>query len=129
MKLFHIAISVNNLGESRSFYESVFYLKFRSEGERTDLKIKFVNLEDENYNVIELFEHEAPLPSEENSMDFQKIGIKHIAFVVDDIDLAIGNSLTHGGRIIWPAQKGVTVKRTAFIADPNGIPVELVELI
>ena len=128
MKFFHTAISVNDLGKSRFFYESVFGLKFLSEGERKDLNLRFINLEDENHNVIELFGHETPFPLKEDPMDFQKVGIKHIAFIVENIEAAISNTLAHGGKVIWPIKKGITVKRMAFIADPNGIPVELVEL-
>lgn len=61
-------------------------------------------------------------------MDFQQVGIKHIAFVVDNIEDIIDKALKNGAKIIWPIKRGITVKRIAFIADPNGIPVELVEL-
>ncbi|MDP1760278.1 MAG: VOC family protein [Candidatus Woesebacteria bacterium] len=128
MKYFHTAISVNDLEKSQAFYEAVFNLKFRSEGERPDLKTKFVNLEDENGNTIELLAHENPLPLEEDLMDFRKVGIKHFAFVVDNLEEAVNKALSFGAKILWPIQEGVTVKKLAFIADPNGIPVELIEL-
>jgi len=128
MKYFHTAISVANLEVSRSFYECVFGLKFRSQGENAALKYKFINLEGENNDVIELFEHESPLPLKEDLMDMQMVGIKHIAFIVDKIEPVIDRALTHGGKIIQPAKPGMTVKRKAFISDPDGIPIELVEL-
>lgn len=128
MKYYHTAISVNNLSESKEFYESVFNFKFRSEGERAELKSKFLNLENENHNVIELFEHDNPIPLTDDLMDMQQIGIKHLAFVVDNIEEAIEKALKHKAKIIWPPKAGITVKRIAFISDPNGIPIELVEL-
>jgi len=128
MKYFHTAISVTNLEASRSFYESVFNLKFCSGGERRELKSKFINLEDENHNAIELFKHDSPLPLKENLMDFQNVGIKHIAFIVDSIETIIDKALAYGGKIILPIKDGITVKRLAFISDPDGIPIELVEL-
>ncbi len=128
MKYFHTAISVNNLEESIDFYKSVFDLEFQSEAERKDIKVKIVNLKDENHNVIELFEHADPMPLHEDLMDFQKVGIKHIAFVVENLEEAIVKAVAHGAKILWPIQDGITIKRLAFISDPNGIPVELVEL-
>ena len=128
MKYFHTAISVNNMEESRKFYESVFNLKFRSRGERPELKVKFINLEDENQNVIELFEHEKPIPLEDDLMDFQNVGIKHLAFIVDNLEDAVRKATSCGAKIIWPIKEGITVKRLAFISDPNGIPIELIEL-
>ena len=128
MKYFHTAISVNNMEESINFYKSVFNLKFRSQGERAELKAKFVSLEDENLNVVELFQHENPIPLNEDLMDFQKVGIKHVAFIVESIEETIEKALANGSKIIWPIQNGITIKRLAFISDPNGIPIELVEL-
>jgi len=114
--------------ESQKFYESVFNLKFRSKGERPELKAKFLNLEDENGNVIELFEHDNPLPLKDDLMDFQKVGIKHISFIVDNLEEAVSEATLFGAKIIWPIKDGITVKRLAFISDPNGIPIELIEL-
>ncbi len=128
MRYFHTSISVNDLSESREFYESVFNFKFRSEGERKELKSKFLNLEDENHNVIELFKHDNPTPLSDDLMNMQKVGIKHIAFIVDNIEKVIKNSRKYNSKIIWPPKEGITVKRVAFISDPNGIPIELVEL-
>ncbi|MES3031763.1 MAG: VOC family protein [Patescibacteria group bacterium] len=128
MKYFHTALSVNNLEESINFFKSVFDLKFRSEGGRKEKKYKFVNLEDENHNVIELFKHDEPLPLGDDLMNFQKVGIKHIAFMVDNLEKAVEKSVSFGAKIIQPIKEGITVKRYAFIADPNGIPIELVEL-
>lgn len=128
MRYFHTSISVNNMEESRKFYETVFNLKFRSQGERKEIKSKFVNLEDENQNVVELFIHENPTPLNEDLMDFQKVGIKHIAFIVDNLEETVEKAVSNGSKIIWPIQDGITIKRLAFISDPNGIPIELIEL-
>jgi len=128
MKYFHTSLSVNSLEESRKFYEEVFNLTFRSEGEKEELKSKFINLEDENGNVIELFEHNDPIALTEDLMDFQKIGIKHIAFIVENIEEAMEKALKNNAKVIWEPKEGITVKRIAFISDPSGIPIELVEL-
>jgi glyoxylase I family protein len=128
MTFFHAAISVNNLEESRKFYEDVFDLKLKAKGERPELGVKFVILVDENGAGVELFEHATPVPTVEDFMDFSNVGFKHIAFVVDDLEKVYDKALKAGAKIIWEPRKGVTVKRLAFIKDPNNIPVELVEL-
>ncbi len=128
MKYHHTSISVNNLEESKSFYKNVFDMELYSKAEIEDLKIKIVNLKDEKGNIIELFEHYNPVPLEEDLMDFQKVGIKHLAFVVDNIEEVLEKAVSFGSKIIWPIKEGTTIKRLAFISDPNGIPIELVEL-
>jgi glyoxylase I family protein len=128
MKIFHTALSVKSIAESQKFFEDVFALRFKVQGERPELGVKFVMLEDENGAIIELFEHNSPIPLKGDLMDFQQIGIKHIAFAVDDIDTVMQKALAHGATVIWPIKKGITIKRLAFIADPNGIPIELAEI-
>lgn len=128
MKYHHTSISVNNLEESKKFYQEVFEMKIDSEAERKDLEVKMVNLRNKNGGIIELFEHKNPIPLKEDLMDFQKVGIKHLAFVVDDIKETMKKAISLGSRVIWPIQEGITIKRLAFISDPSGIPIELVEL-
>jgi catechol 2,3-dioxygenase-like lactoylglutathione lyase family enzyme len=127
MKYFHTAISVKNLDISRKFYEVVFNMKFRSQGERPELNSRFINLEDESGGVVELFEHKDSIPLDDDLMNFQKVGIKHIAFIVDNIEDVIDSAQNNGAKILWPIKNGITVKRIAFISDPDGIPIELVE--
>jgi glyoxylase I family protein len=127
MKIFHAALSVKSIAISRAFYEKVFNLKFKVAGERPKQQIKFIMLQDKHGTVIEIFEHENPKSLTEDLMDFSQNGIKHIAFVVDNLEETFNTALKHGATIIWPIQKGVTVKRLAFIRDPDNIPVELIE--
>ncbi len=128
MKIFHTAISVKSLEESRTFYENVFGMTKTREGARPEIGVKFIMLEDDHGVGIELFEHTQPQPLTEDLMDFSKNGIKHIAFVVDDLDDIFAKAIKAGAKEIWPIKEGVTIKKLAFISDPNGIPIELSEL-
>lgn len=128
MKFFHTALSVKNLEASQKFFEEVFGFHFKVAGKRPELGVKFIMMEDQNGSMIELFEHDSPKPFEEDPMNFQQIGFKHIAFVVDDIETIFQKALDHGATVIWPIQKGVTIKKLAFIADPNGLAIELAEV-
>ena len=50
-------------------------------------------LEDKYGSIIELFEHNSSQPLKEDLMNFQQIGIKHIAFVVDDLEKVINKAI------------------------------------
>jgi glyoxylase I family protein len=128
MKFFHAALSVNSLKESQVFYENVFGLTLKAKGKRPEVGITFVMLEDDKGTVVELIEHATPNPLTADLMDFSNVGLKHIAFTVDNIEEVLARAETEGAKVIWPIKKGVTVKRIAFISDPNNIPIELVEL-
>jgi catechol 2,3-dioxygenase-like lactoylglutathione lyase family enzyme len=128
MRLFHTALSVRSIAKSRKFYETVFGLKFNNEAESSELKAKFVQLKDDLGNLVELFQHDAPLPLAENLMDFQRVGIKHISFAVANLEKVISAAVDNGGSLVRPPRAGKTVKRNAFIRDVDGIPIELVEL-
>lgn len=129
MKYFHTALAVTNLDKSKKFYTEVFGLKARDVNRRDELKARFVYLENKAGDVVvELFEHDNPLPLKDNLMDFQVAGLKHLAFTVDDLELAVDKAVQAGARVIWPIKPGITVKRVAFVGDPDGIPIELVEL-
>jgi len=128
MRFFHTALSVQNMDRSRAFYENVVKLRFRTGAERKELGIRFINLQDDLENVVELFQHTDTQPIDTDLMDLQKIGLKHIAFIVENIDKVIAEAIKNGGSLIRPPRNGKTVKRNAFIGDPDGIPIELVEL-
>lgn len=128
MRLFHTAIAVQNIAKSLRFYEKTFGLKQGKTAESKSLKATFVQLVDDIGNFVELFEHESPLPLEDNLMDFQRVGIKHISFVVQEIEPVLDAVVKNGGSIIRDIHEGKTVKRNAFVGDLDGIPIELVEL-
>ena len=128
MKILHTALSVKSIHDSQKFFEVVFGLHPKVKGERPELGVKFLLLEDKSGGVIELIEHNASLPLTEDLMNFQQIGFKHVAFAVEDIDLVLEKALANGAKIVSPIKKGIIVKRSAFITDPDGLPIELSEV-
>lgn len=57
---FHAALSVKSIEKSRNFYETLFGLRLKSKGERRELGVHFIYLEDNNHSGVELFEHKDP---------------------------------------------------------------------
>lgn len=126
-KYFHTALSVEDITKSQVFYETIFGFKLKATGERPEIGVRFVVLVDQSGAVLELFQHNTPKRNLQNLMDFSVTGIKHIAFMVDNLEETIDHAVKYGATLIWPIKKGITVKRIAFIGDPDNIPIELVE--
>ncbi len=124
---FHTALSVSNLEKSRKFYETCFSLTFIRQAERKELGVKYIQLSDERGTVLELFQHHEPHPLTEDLMDFRGIGIKHIAFGVDNVEQAVNLCTVNGAHVIRDVAPGISVKQFAFVADPDGIPIEIAE--
>jgi glyoxylase I family protein len=128
MHYHHTALSVSNLERSQRFYQTVFGLKLLTRAERKELQVTFIQLQSSNDTILELFQHEVPVSNPEDQMDFRKVGLKHLAFVVEHIEGAIEIALMNGASLLSRPKAGKTVSRSAFVSDPDGIPIELVEL-
>jgi predicted enzyme related to lactoylglutathione lyase len=48
--------------------------------------------------------------------------------MVENLEQVINAAMDNGGSLIRPPRPGKTVKRNALIGDPDGIPIEIVEL-
>lgn len=127
MRSTHTALSVADITRSRAFYENCFALVCSSESAHNELNVRFVHLSDLNGRVLELFQHKDPVPLTQDRNNFQNIGIKHFAFSVGNIEETIARCLQYGGSVAQGPTEGKTVKRYAFVRDPDGIPVEIFE--
>jgi catechol 2,3-dioxygenase-like lactoylglutathione lyase family enzyme len=56
-------------------------------------------------------------------------GIRHIAFVVDDIDAALAGLRAHGGELVGEVERYGDIFRLCYVRGPEGIIVELAERI
>lgn len=128
MKYSHTALAVRSIERSRAFYQGVFNLTFRAQRKSEELNATFVQLADENGVVVELFQHAYPASHNDMPMDFAKLGIKHMSFQVEKIEDVLERVKQFGGSLIRDIRQGKSVKRNAFVADPDGIATELVEV-
>ncbi len=125
MKYLHTMIRVNQLQESIDFYTSVLEMKLVSltdypEGEFTLAFVSYGTSKDDP--CIELTYNYGKHSYELGN------AFGHIALATDDIQRTCENVRRAGGKITrepGPMKHGTTV--IAFIEDPNGYKIELIE--
>ena len=126
MRLLHTMLRVNNLEKSIEFYCDVLGMKLlrKKDYPGGEFTLAFVGYGDElNHTVLELT----------YNWDTDKYDLGnaygHIALGVDDIYSTCEKIKEQGGKVTrepGPMKHGSTV--IAFIEDPNGYKVELIEL-
>lgn len=124
MQIHHIALTVRNLEESARFYIDHFGYVQVLNFEREDMKAKAVHLQGE-YMTLELWQFRAMQPVE-CLQDLAVQGIRHLAFAVDDLEVAVARFREKGVQCTSP-QHGASGHRYVFLTDPDGIPLELYE--
>lgn len=118
----HLAIPVKDLEESKKFYEKLGFKVFnRWKKENQELEALWV--QDKSGYKIELIYHPT-----NRDLDFPKvIEVQHLGIAVTNLEDKIKELQKSGIEIVIPITKGVSVKQFAFIKDPNGFSIELVE--
>jgi catechol 2,3-dioxygenase-like lactoylglutathione lyase family enzyme len=121
MYLEHVNITVNNLQEAIKFFQTAFpHFKVRGGGD--ELR-QWVHLGDDN-TYIALNQAEDPLQKVEKNYD--KTGINHIGFVVQDVEKIAVNLLNKGYQRDYPKQVEKFRIRDYF-ADADGNQYEFVQ--
>jgi glyoxylase I family protein len=124
-RVHHIAIICSDYKKSKHFYSEILGLKIIQEVYRETRNSYKLDLEVGNQYQIELFSF--PNPSARPSRP-ESVGLRHIAFEVDDIDEAV-NHIKEYGVIAEPIRTDeFTGKRFTFFADPDELPIELYEV-
>lgn len=121
----HIAVICSDYERSKQFYTKVLGFEILAENYRTERDSYKLDLILNGVYCIELFSF--PNPPDRISMP-EASGLRHLAFSVENIEdsiseLASKNVLCEPIRI-----DEFTGKRFTFFADPDGLPIELVEI-
>lgn len=124
MRILHTMLRVSDLNKSLDFYTNVLGMKLLRQQDYPagEFTLAFVGFGDESETaVLELTynwgEHQYDLGD----------GYGHIAIEVDDVYAAAERIRTKGGKILrepGPMNAGDTI--IAFVADPDGYPIELI---
>lgn len=123
-RMHHVAIISSDYNVSKRFYTELLGLRIVRETYREARNSYKLDLELPDGTQIELFTFPGapPRPSYPEA-----IGLRHLAFEVDDIDGCIAH-LERNGVAVEPVRvDSLTDRRFTFFADPDGLPLELYE--
>lgn len=138
----HAGVSVRNLERSLAFYRDALGLVVRAQADEhgpfleeilgyPGVRVTTVKLSaEQGPTLVELLRYEQPLPSPASRREVYDFGSSHLAFTVTDLD-GLYQRLTQAGVAFRsPPRLAPDGKaKVAFCADPDGTPVELVELV
>jgi len=123
MKFLHTSITVKDMDKTIKFYIDNLGLKLvnRKEIPENNAEIAFLEEEKTNYRIELTYWREKKEYSEGDQLD-------HLAFEVEDIDKSIAEFRLKGVKIAKePYSLSNSNKKIAFIIDPNGIWIELIQ--
>jgi glyoxylase I family protein len=123
-RVHHIAIICSDYSVSRHFYTEVLGLEVLREQNRADRESWKCDLGLEGKYVIELFSFpDSPLrPTRPEAC-----GLRHLCFAVDDLDAEVKRLESCGVAVESIRVDPATGLRYTFFADPDGLPLELME--
>jgi glyoxylase I family protein len=122
--LHHVAIICSDIAVSRRFYLEVLGLTLLAEHYREARDSWKLDLALPDGTQVELFSFPAPPPRPSRP---EARGLRHLAFAVDDVQ-AWKDRLEAQGIPVEPIRVDeYTGARFTFFADPDGLPLELME--
>ena len=120
----HIAIIASDYARSKRFYTEVLGLQVLAEVFREARDSWKLDLPGAGGLQIELFSFPSPPPRASRP---EACGLRHLAFRVDDLELALAHLALHGVDAERVRVDPCTGKRFSFFSDPDGLPLELYE--
>jgi lactoylglutathione lyase len=126
MRLLHTMLRVGDLERSLTFYTEVLGMRLLRRKDYPDgrFTLAFVGYGDESNTAVLELTHNWDISRYEIGT-----GYGHIALGVDDIQATCAAMAAKGGRVVrppGPMKHGTTV--IAFVEDPDGYKVELIQL-
>lgn len=124
-RLHHAAIICSDYARSRRFYTEVLGLAVVAENHRAARDSWKLDLRLPDGGQVELFSF--PNPPARPSYP-EACGLRHLAFVVDDVDAWREHLLQQGVAVEAVRIDEYTGRRFVFFSDPDGLPLELYEV-
>jgi catechol 2,3-dioxygenase-like lactoylglutathione lyase family enzyme len=135
----HVGIVVEDLGAATEFFVA---LGFELQGEASvggDWVDRVIGLDGarsdiamlqtpDGHNQVELTEFQSPAVRQGDAgAPSNTLGLRHLAFVVDDVDAALEAARAHGGELVGTVERYRDIFRLCYVHGPGGIIVELAE--
>ena len=120
----HIAIIVSDYARSKHFYTEILKLEIIHETFREERNSYKLDLALNGEYIIELFSFPNSVP---RSSYPEALGLRHLAFDVDNISEAIDDLRAKGLSVEDVRIDPITGKSFTFFQDPDGLPLELYE--
>jgi lactoylglutathione lyase len=132
LQLDHVGLSVGDLDAAGEFYSRAFGFARQLEFTLDPHPIRGLMLRHESGMRLELFQRDGSAPGVQGATPIEALatrGYGHFAFAAPDIDAVFARALEAGASaVLEPAPSPEPGVRFAFVADPEGNLVELVEL-
>jgi glyoxylase I family protein len=123
-KIHHIAVICSNYEVTKDFYVRILGLTPIREVYREERDSYKLDLEVNGQYQIELFSF--PNPPARPSYP-EAAGLRHLAFEVDDIEVAVRHLTTMQVEVEDIRIDPWTQRKFTFFADPDGLPIEVYE--
>ncbi|MFB6128059.1 MAG: VOC family protein [Halolamina sp.] len=120
MTVLHTCLNVVDADRAAEWYEANLGLERSWEFTTADGRTRNVYVADDDGTELQLSDTEGESPSTDGDR------YDHFAVGVDDVDAAVAD-VDHHGVVSAPADQPAAGARTAFVEDPDGHVVELIE--
>jgi glyoxylase I family protein len=120
----HVALIASDYERSKRFYTQVLGLRVLGEHWRAERQSWKLDLAGPGGLQLELFSFPAPPPRPSRP---EACGLRHLALRVADLDAARAGIGAQGVALEPVRVDEYTGERFCFFADPDGLPIELVE--
>lgn len=122
-RVHHIAVICSDYKKSKQFYTGILGLTVIKETYRAERSSYKLDLALNGEYIIEIFSFPDPPPQRPSQPE--AAGLRHLAFEVDDIDVAVQYLQQHHITAEAIRVDEITGKKFAFFADPDNLPLEL----
>lgn len=120
----HVAIKVKDLDASLAFYRDKlgFEEMLRLHNDDGEVWLVYVRITDTHY--LEIF----PGAENDRAPGWNANGVNHMCFTIDDLDATAQRIKDAGIALTTDIQNGLDGNRQAWIEDPDGNRIELMEM-